>query len=108
MRLIDADKFNKFLLDEYHGMISDESMKIYKILRLIDEQPTVDAEPVRHGKWVLIEDMYDDHWQCSACGIEWTFIDGTAMENGAYYCPHCGAKLDWRNDDDSERSDRGY
>lgn len=46
-RLIDADALQKYLREEYHGMISDESMKIYEILRLIDAQKTAyDTEKV--------------------------------------------------------------
>lgn len=32
-RYIDANKFVKDLEDEYHGMISDESLKIYQIIQ---------------------------------------------------------------------------
>ena len=47
MRLIDADALQKYLREEYHGMISDESMKIYEVLRLIDAQQTAyDTEKV--------------------------------------------------------------
>ncbi len=88
MRLIDADK-----LKAVFAVPCYEAFGVTAICSIIDDAPTVDAVQARHGKWILIEDMYDDHWQCSACGIEWTFIDGTAMENGAYYCPNCGAKM---------------
>lgn len=40
-RLIDADAKNKELADEYHGMISDESIKIYKIIQMLDDAPTI-------------------------------------------------------------------
>jgi hypothetical protein len=40
-RLIDADAKNKELADEYHGMISDESIKIYKIIQTLDDAPTI-------------------------------------------------------------------
>lgn len=40
-RLIDADAKNKELADDYHGMISDESMKIYKIIQMLDDEPTI-------------------------------------------------------------------
>ena len=45
-RFIDADKFNKDLQSEYHGMISDESLKIYKIIQRIDDTPTADVVEV--------------------------------------------------------------
>ena len=43
-RYIDADKINAELMDEYHGMISDESMKIYKIMQMLDNAPTADVQ----------------------------------------------------------------
>ena len=53
--------------------------------------PSVDAEPVRHGRWIQDD---EDSWQCSACGVLWTFIDGGPEDNGAKRCPVCGAKMD--------------
>lgn len=53
---------------------------------MIDAQPTADAEPVKHGKWVLNERGV---YQCE-CGFVPT------MEEKIYYnyCPNCGAKMD--------------
>lgn len=65
-RLIDADALQKYLREEYHGMISDESMKIYEILRLIDAQPTaydlekVVAELNNSENWCNAEMMYPE------------------------------------------------
>lgn len=68
-------------------------MKVLK--RVMDAEPTVDAEPVRHGRWIEIEDSWDDcHYQCTGCGEEWYLDDGTPAENNMNYCPHCGAKMD--------------
>lgn len=38
----------KHLHDEYHGMISDESMKIYKIIELLNKLPSVQPE----SRWI--------------------------------------------------------
>lgn len=67
--------------------------------KCINEAPTVDAEPVRHGKW-LFSDY--DYFTCSTCGGQYfTGADSTKdakamLENNAYYpyCPHCGARMD--------------
>lgn len=49
---------------------------------------TIDAEPVRHGRWIIDK---GDMW-CSECGYE------DVTENGEpedyHYCPNCGAKMD--------------
>lgn len=59
--------------------------------------PSVEAEPVRHGRWVQVD---EDTWECSACGVWWTFIADGPEENGALRCPVCGAKMDGGADDD--------
>ena len=66
------------------------------VIEAIDEAPAVDAEPVRHGEWILNpSNLYDDAtWVCSVCGHEWVLIDGTPQENDMHYCPKCGAKMD--------------
>ena len=52
--------------------------------------PTID--PVKHGEWVPTDN--DDTWECLVCGSLWTFIEGTPKDNGANYCPYCGASMD--------------
>lgn len=58
--------------------------------------PTIDAEPVRHGEWILNPcNLYNDAtWVCSECGNEWVLIDGTPLDNQMNYCPKCGARMD--------------
>lgn len=78
MRLIDADEIlkEKYLESPHYCdyVVSVES---------IENAPTIEAEPVRHGKW----NLHDGKTWCSVCG----------KSNKAYnppYCPHCGAKMD--------------
>ena len=52
--------------------------------------PTIEAEPVRHGRWErkrhkLFGNSYD--YVCSACGCDYALAEYN-------YCPHCGAKMD--------------
>ena len=62
---------------------------------IVENAPVVDAEPVRHGRWLECEDGWGDtHYQCSECGAEWNLDAGTPDENGMIYCPHCGARMD--------------
>ena len=94
-RYIDADKINAELMDEYHGMISDESMKIYKIMQMLDNAPIADVEEVRHGKWIYKGhiDMMGYVFQCSVCW-RWMFANSIKNIIGEYpYC-HCGAKME--------------
>lgn len=94
-RYIDADKINAELMDEYHGMISDESMKIYKIMQMLDNAPIADVEEVRHGKWIYKghHEMMGHVFQCSLCE-RWMFANSTEHVIEEYpYC-HCGAKME--------------
>lgn len=56
----------------------------------IKNEPTVDAAPVVHGRWVFDAESYE--WNCSECH-DWP-IDGSADDERTYYCPNCGAKMD--------------
>ena len=46
--------------------------------------PTVEAEPVKHGKW--LDNRHTDTAVCSVCGA--VYGDETS------YCPKCGAKME--------------
>lgn len=52
-RLIDADEFIEELYSEFHGMISDESLKIYQIIQRIDAAETVKSVPLYELKYIL-------------------------------------------------------
>ena len=86
MRLIDADALKQSFEEDGHlsGYIEE----------YIDEQPTIDAEPVRHGRWVKIEGFPC----CSECGC--SPADWEPKPNNPYglppYCHACGAKMDTR------------
>lgn len=76
---------------EWDGHTPDEAIRRIGTLAMVK-----DAEPVRHGEWILNpSDLYDDAtWVCSVCGHEWVLIDGTPQENDMHYCPKCGARMD--------------
>ena len=65
----------------------------------IDEMPTVDAEPVKHGHWINhFDDLFpmESTVECSICGEkEWMM---TIINHN--YCPNCGAKMDEVTDDE--------
>lgn len=82
MRIIDADALKTaFPCGEY---VRTESVRA-----TIDSMPTIDAEPVRHGKWIGKPIGGYSTVRCSGCG------DVFLENNGKWeYCPHCGAKQD--------------
>jgi hypothetical protein len=69
--------------------------EINTVLESIDEQPTIDAEPVRHGTWETSFEYDCDgnklyiHFH-RECGFEYR----NYLEDEQQYCPHCGAKMD--------------
>ncbi len=62
----------------------------------IEDAPTVNAAPVRHGEWTVIDDDWNEEtiYQCSVCKEEFVTIDETPAKNYWNYCPNCGAKMD--------------
>jgi hypothetical protein len=80
---------------------------------LIKNAPTVDAEPVRHGKWVDSE-AFKRPWfrhhifECSVCRNTLDMDGVNAGRGDANYCPNCGAKMDGREENETIRSASGY
>lgn len=86
MRLIDADALLETIRNsDYY----DDSQ--------IEDAPTVDAELVRHGKWIertkVYPALFTDStyiYECSNCGC----MDTHGANVEVPYCWHCGAKMD--------------
>ncbi len=77
MRLIDADALANYANNSIVGITANDIMRF----------PTVDAEPVKHGRW-LHNDMILNRQKCSECGF---YSDDLQSDN---YCPNCGARMD--------------
>lgn len=66
---------------------------------IIDAQSSIDAEPVKHGRWV--GHLEDDSktppggYMRSACGSVLQFTRNLYYKTA--YCPHCGAKMDGKD-----------
>lgn len=56
---------------------------------ILSELPTIDAEPVKHGRWEYKHFSSEPH--CSFCLAEYP------VETN--YCPNCGAKMDGGDSD---------
>ena len=98
MRLIDADvlieEFKKWLPKEGSEWLQCdihplENLSVSAILT-IEEQPTVEAVPVVHGKWIDIREFSKDvpKCKCSICG----YIH-IGLESDSNFCPNCGADM---------------
>ena len=93
-RLIDADVMREeWLKNGENEYVYDTNA----VLDSIDCQPTIDAEPVKHGEVVIVTDRWKVmHQECSVCGYR--------IEGGRYphYCPNCGAKMDLEGEKHAE------
>ena len=79
MRLIDAELVLKTIP-------SEETIS----RMIIASAPTVET---KQGHWEHPKGWDDNKYRCSACHYGWGFFLGGPKENGANYCPHCGAKM---------------
>lgn len=115
MRLIDADAVQRKIKRHiatviYRGIDFIPSTKNtanhYEFLRgyeegakyianmVLNSDNLVDAEPVKHGRWInrtkSVKGLWDYRFDCSTCGhIFWN-----AGIKNFNYCPACGAKMD--------------
>lgn len=81
-RLIDATALEQDLLSKgfYPAIVK----------RAIEIAPTIEAEPVRHGKLVYKGRLLDcEYFNCSECETELSIVG-----NKPNYCPNCGARMD--------------
>ena len=90
-RLIDADALvEKAYWHSEHPSVDDlfaEGVDAVDVSD-IEEAPTIEAEPLRHGYW-MCGDYYDIGDVCSECDWDSGMVNPTLR-----YCPNCGAKLD--------------
>ena len=125
MRLIDADAFDEELRErqiDVRGLkrkakgaktvaSANAALQFLCEVRLaLDNAPTVDAEPVRHGAWERMEVIYPEENKnavpgaiasmfCPVCK-RWhneVYFYGNPIER-VNYCNHCGAKMDANKD----------
>lgn len=98
-RLIDVNK----LISDY-GMSTDcddckrKSECDYALLMwrdvcaMLDDAPTVDAVPIAHAHWELVEevDSFTGLFTCSVCKYQ----DEHSFLGNVPFCWHCGARMD--------------
>ena len=95
-RLISLDELLRFPIradhcDKEHAN-EDFINGIETVFEYVETLPTIDAEPVRHGKWLPREASvlypFWERYTCSECGKH---------SDDTRYCPNCGAKMDGCN-----------
>ena len=82
----------------------EEQFGVLKCSLMVREMPAVDAEPVRHGRWIEREEKT----VCSSCETPLPTVEFTDAEYGRVCveinktpcCPNCGAHMDLEEDHD--------
>lgn len=67
-------------------MLPETAREIEKAIR--ENVKQIEAEPVRHGRWIFRGKEFDTHILMCYCS-ECEFLDYRSN-----YCSHCGAKMD--------------
>lgn len=96
MRLIDADELKKNFQDELCKGIACAECSIQvegfcRVERWIDIAPTIEVEPVKHGRWINVKISISGNSsaECSLCGA----VVHNNFSNVINYCPNCGARM---------------
>lgn len=86
MRTIDGDELKKGIEQQFctacdsRNGVRCSACDVADCLMYIDDAPTIEAEPVKHGRWI-------DGWICSECNYG-------SHEPNMPYCARCGARMD--------------
>lgn len=91
MRLIDADVFKSYIDCGHLRPPTETCFSELEVVRMIDKQPAIDAEPVRHGRW--IETRNDEGRLIGIVCNQCHNADNPSCIPGRY-CWFCGAKMD--------------
>lgn len=87
VRLIDANRLLKKLQEQQkHSSVTDSRGRAKAIVELIHAQ-TVDAVPVKRGKWIVPPVDSNDRVYCSVCG--WRPYGDLFTD----FCAGCGAYM---------------
>ncbi|MBR0340806.1 MAG: hypothetical protein IJH64_00875 [Oscillospiraceae bacterium] len=86
MRLVGADEAKKYLYEHL------DDLNMIAAQNAIDEMPTIDAQPVKRGKWKCVNDD-ENVWMCTNCGNEISLEVGNPAEFEWLFCLYCGANM---------------
>lgn len=108
MKLINADTVVHWQsYDDEHETFQDHEGTIAEFLDAMTDEgcpKTVDAVPVRHGRWMEIPEA--EMFMCSECGEPGLSFDDVYIYDlkPANFCPNCGA--DMRKGGDYEQTQK--
>ena len=65
---------------------------------ITENAPAVDAVPVVHGRWLLLDECSNEGVYCSVCHKKVYRTEYANQKVKSNYCPNCGAKMDGGKD----------
>lgn len=68
-------------------------LKLQSVREFVRNRPAVDAEPVRHGRWIQVKTAPSYHY-CSYCKSTHKMSKSCNKYVLFKYCPNCGARMD--------------
>ena len=91
MYLVDRGKLLMQMMHKFHYELPDGcNNPLYgDVIKVIEDAPLIEAEPVRHGRW----EKRGQEIYCSECGEEGGYTRAGASRYSDY-CLNCGAKMD--------------
>ena len=98
MQLISAEGAKAEFRKVSVSLVADSDwMKGYKTgliaaAEAIDEMPTIEAEPVKHGRWIKPTKINGRNFSIPHCSVCEDVPCG--VNENTHYCPNCGAKMD--------------
>lgn len=106
MRLIDADELHEEIWSDNNGCLS-RIESVAQILLRIESAHTIDAQPVKRGKWVeYSRNALETYIECTNCCVASRPIHlQMVTKNGSGlpdYCPNCGARMEVDEDEQAQ------
>lgn len=97
-RYIDAEKLKDSIDSQTDSIFNwDKTTEelYHDLCELVDDEPTADVQPVKHGRWITWDDS--GFTKCSCCNSEYYISDLQTVgdsEGFVNFCPNCGARMD--------------
>lgn len=94
MRLINEDAVMEIIERVTNEAVEKNQRKYLIQPRIIAEiagLPTIEAEPVKHGRWIRKNNSFPQRYFCTECG------EGDVGRFA--FCHHCGVRMDLKDGD---------
>lgn len=78
-------------------LVGDKRVGVDSFKTFLKNRPAVDAEPVRHARWIQSKSVPSYH-SCSNCHRTQKMEEAYGFYILPYYCEWCGANMDGEDD----------